>query len=66
MLANAVRLCDAKFGTLNLYDGEAFRAGALHNVPPAYADIRRGMVIRPDPRSSLGQCRANAAGSAYR
>ena len=41
MLANAVRLCDAKFGTLNLYDGEAFRAGALHNVPPAYADIRR-------------------------
>ena len=27
----------------------------LHNVPPAYADIRRGMVIRPDPRSSLGR-----------
>jgi len=55
MLANAVRLCDAKFGTLNLYDGEAFRAGALHNVPPAYADIRRGMVFRPDPSSSLGR-----------
>ena len=55
MLANAVRLCDAKFGTLNLYDGEAFRAGALHNVPPTYEDIRRGMVIRPDPRSSLGR-----------
>ncbi len=55
MLANAVRLCDAKFGTLNLYDGEAFRAGALHDVPPAYADIRRGMVIRPDPRTSLGR-----------
>ena len=55
MLANAVRLCDAKFGTLNLYDGEAFRAGALHNVPSTYEDIRRGMVIRPDPRSSLGR-----------
>ena len=55
MLANAVRLCDAKFGTLNLYDGEAFHAGALHNVPPAYADIRQGMIIRPDPRSSLGR-----------
>ena len=55
MLANAMRLCDAKFGTLNLYDGEAFRAGALHNVPPTYEDIRRGMVIRPDPRSSLGR-----------
>ena len=24
MLANAVRLCEAKFGTLNLYDGETF------------------------------------------
>ncbi|HVQ16796.1 MAG TPA: GAF domain-containing protein, partial [Vicinamibacterales bacterium] len=55
MLANAVRLCDAKFGTLNLYDGEAFHAGALHNVPPAYADIRQGMIIRPDPRTSLGR-----------
>jgi GAF domain-containing protein len=55
ILANAVQLCDARFGTLNLYDGEAFRAGALHNVPPAYADIRRGMIIRPDPRSSLGR-----------
>ena len=32
-----------------------FRAGALHNVPPAYADIRRGVLIRPDPRSSLGR-----------
>jgi signal transduction histidine kinase/DNA-binding response OmpR family regulator len=55
MLANAVRLCDAKFGTLNLYDGEAYRHAALHNVPSAYAAFRQGLVIRPDPRSSLGQ-----------
>ena len=66
MLANAVRLCDAKFGTLNLYDGEAFRAGALHNVPPVYADIRRGMVIRPDPRSSLGRVARTRQVDAYR
>src|SRR5262245_10835025 len=25
ILANATRLCGAKFGTLNLYDGEVFR-----------------------------------------
>jgi hypothetical protein len=25
MLTNATRLCEAKFGTLNLYDGEVFR-----------------------------------------
>src|SRR5262245_45523565 len=55
MLANAVRLCNAKFGTPNLYDGEAYRNVALHNVPPAYAKSRRGAVIRPDPRGSLGR-----------
>src|SRR5262249_46739456 len=53
MLANAVRLCGAKFGTLNLYDGEAYRNVALHNVPPAYAKSGRGAVIRPDPGGPL-------------
>jgi hypothetical protein len=40
MLANAVRLCDAKFGTLYLHDGDAFRAVAIHNAPPAFAAAR--------------------------
>src|SRR5262249_54788965 len=30
MLANAVRICEAKFGTLYLREGDAFRAAALH------------------------------------
>src|SRR5262249_9364775 len=29
MLANATRLCGAKFGTLNLYDGDVFRNAAV-------------------------------------
>src|SRR6516162_1701553 len=33
MLANALRICDAKSGQLLLYDGEKFRNAALHNVP---------------------------------
>src|SRR5262249_29220082 len=33
MLANATRLCDAKLGLLNLYDGDSFRQVAFHNVP---------------------------------
>src|SRR5262249_39218656 len=49
MLANAVKLCDAKFGMLNLYDGEVFRNVAVHNVPPAYAEMRRRSPLRPDP-----------------
>jgi GAF domain-containing protein/anti-sigma regulatory factor (Ser/Thr protein kinase) len=37
MLANAVRLCEASFGNLLLYDGDAFRHVALHNAPPGWA-----------------------------
>jgi GAF domain-containing protein len=40
ILANATRLCGAKFGTLNLYDGEVFRNVASYNVPPEYAEMR--------------------------
>ena len=36
MLANAVRICEAKFGALYLREGDAFRAAALHNAPPAF------------------------------
>ena len=49
MLANATRLCDAKFGTLNLYDGDAFRIMAVHNVPPAFAETRLHKLIHPHP-----------------
>jgi hypothetical protein len=50
ILENAVRLCDAKFGILNLYDGEAFRNVAAHNVPPAYTEMRRrAPLLRPHP-----------------
>jgi len=51
ILANAARLCDAKFGVLNLYDGDAFRTVALCNVPPAYAETWRHETFRPHPGS---------------
>jgi hypothetical protein len=41
MLANAARVCEGKFGSLYLYDGERFRVVALHNAPPAFAEFRR-------------------------
>src|SRR5689334_802474 len=40
MLQNAVRLCEASFGNLLLYDGNVFRHVALHNAPPAWAAER--------------------------
>ena len=41
MLANATRLCEANFGSLHLYDGDAFRITAMHNAPPAYEKARQ-------------------------
>jgi GAF domain-containing protein len=56
MLANATRLCEARFGVLNLYDGEVFRAVATHNVPPAFAELaRREPVVRPAPDGVLSR-----------
>jgi len=45
MLANAVRLCEAKFGMLWLTEGDGLRAVALHGVPAAFATERRGERI---------------------
>ena len=56
MLANATRICDAKFGTLWLCERDAFRAVALHNAPPAYAEARRRELhLRPPPDTALGR-----------
>ena len=55
LLSNATRLCNAEFGMINLYDGEVFRNVAMHNVPPAYAEIGFREVIWPHPESTLAQ-----------
>jgi GAF domain-containing protein len=56
ILANATRLCAAKFGTLYLCEGESLRIVAMHNAPPAYAKARPlGAVIRPGSPSALGR-----------
>ena len=37
ILANATRLCEARFANLNLLDGDGFRRAAMHNAPTPYA-----------------------------
>ena len=56
MLANALRICDAKFGHILLYDGERFHASHLHDVPPAYRAFweQNGPVL---PSSNTGLAR---------
>jgi hypothetical protein len=45
MLANATRLCEAKFGTLFMCEGDAFRVASMHNAPLAYVEARTRMPI---------------------
>ena len=48
MLANATRLCDAKFGLMFLYEAGAFRSVALHDIPPEFAKVRQeDPTVRP-------------------
>jgi GAF domain-containing protein len=56
MLEHATRICGAKFGNLWLREGDAFRLGALHGAPIAFAEARwREPVIYPKPNMALGR-----------
>jgi class 3 adenylate cyclase len=56
MLANATRLCKAKFGVMYRSEGDAFRTIALYGTPPAYVEERRrNPILRPGPASVLGR-----------
>jgi GAF domain-containing protein len=49
MLAKAVRICDARFGNIFRWDGDALHLLAAHNVPIAFDDVRRRLPLRPSP-----------------
>ncbi len=56
ILGNATRICGAKFGTLSTFAKlvGAFLTVALHNAPPAFAEVRqRNPVVRPVPGTVL-------------
>src|SRR5258706_3662280 len=54
LLENATRVCGAKFGIMNLYEGDGVFANvALYNAPPAFAASREHARIRPYPESGL-------------
>jgi class 3 adenylate cyclase/putative methionine-R-sulfoxide reductase with GAF domain len=56
MLENAVRICDAGFGNIFRWDGEAIHIVATHGTPPAFAEARRRISPNPiNPKTSLGR-----------
>jgi class 3 adenylate cyclase len=54
MLAKAMRLCEAAFGVLWTFDGDAYRAAALRGVPPEFAEFILSQRRRPEPDTALG------------
>jgi GAF domain-containing protein len=56
MLANATRICEAKFGILYRCEGDALRTVAMHDVPQPFVEVRRSNpIIRPNPYTTLGR-----------
>ena len=55
MLERAVRICNAGFGALWLYDGTQFRAGALYHVPSEFAEFWKDGPHPPSPESTLAR-----------
>ena len=59
ILENATRICDAKFGVLDLAEGDCFRRTAHYNTPLAFLELlSREPVFRPGPRTALARVAA--------
>ena len=55
MLEKAVRICDATFGNIYRWDGDALQLVATHNTPPAYAEHRKHSPFRAEQNNSVAQ-----------
>jgi len=56
ILSSAIRICDAQFGLLVLYEDGGFRCASMFNLPPAFAEtFSRNPVIYPPPIDPLGR-----------
>ena len=61
MLEKAVRVCEAKFGSLYRWDDNALQLVATHNMPPAFAEYRRRSPFRPSPKTATARMVATKA-----
>jgi GAF domain-containing protein len=59
MLDNAVRICEAKFGFMNRYDGNAWKIYAVHGAVPAYIEfLQQHGYKRPGPETVVARIAA--------
>ena len=61
MLEKAVRVCEAKFGSLYRWDGDVLHLVATHNMPPAFTEYRRRSPLRPSPKTATARMVATKA-----
>ena len=55
MLEKAVQICDATFGNIYRWDGEALQLVATHDTPPAYAQHRRHSPFRAEQDNAVAR-----------
>ena len=55
MLAKAALICDASFGNVFRTERDALQLVGTYNTPPAFAEVRRRSLVRPDPDGPFGQ-----------
>jgi two-component system NtrC family sensor kinase len=55
MLENAARICEANFGNIHRWDGDALHLVATHNTPPGFAEFRGRSPIRSNPKNVVGR-----------
>jgi GAF domain-containing protein len=56
MLENAVRICEARWGTIHRWDGNALHLMATHNLPLGFAEVREhSPSYRPHPEVLFGR-----------
>jgi two-component system NtrC family sensor kinase len=59
VLEQAIQICDAAFGNIFRWDGEAFSLLAMHNMPRAFAEFRSSPGVRPNSVPLLARMVAN-------
>jgi class 3 adenylate cyclase len=55
MLEKAARICEANFGNIHRWDGDAMHLTATHNTPPSFAEFRRRSPIRSKLKNVVGR-----------
>jgi hypothetical protein len=58
MLEKAARICDATFGNIFRWEGDALHLVAAHNTPPAFAEFRMRSPLRFSTQNAISRALA--------